>query len=153
MKLTFSDLLKSGGLAKEKSIGWDQIEKYLSRARKDLQTGRKIIAIDEAVAMDLVYKAMFHAANALVRSYGFRPGRIGQHKAMVTASGRILGEKAEIYILRFDKLRQKRNYFEYCAGFLSSRQEIENSLKEVKGFINLVENQLHDRNPQKKLFK
>jgi len=152
MKFDFNDLIKAGGLIKEEKIGFDQVARFLKRARKDLLTAKKIISTDEAVALDLVYKAMFHSANALIRFLGFRPGRIGQHKAIIRATERILGKSAEIYILRFDKLRQKRNYFEYGAGFASSKTEIENNLKEADKFIDLVEKFLEKKSSQRKLF-
>jgi len=151
MKLEFSDLIRSGGLIKEEEIGLDQVRRFLKRARKDLLTAKKVIGSDGAVALDLVYKAMFHSANALIRYFGLRPGRIGQHKAIIRATERILGKPAEIYILRFDKLRQKRNYFEYGAGFVSSKTEIENGLVEAEKLINLIENFLEEKNSQKKL--
>lgn len=151
--MNFNDLIKIGGLIREEKIGWDQVEKFLDRAKKDLLSAKKILPSDEAVALDLVYKAMFHASNALIRSFGLRPGKIGQHKAAIEATQRILGKPAEIFILRFDKLRQKRNYFEYGAGFLSSKSEILNSLVEAKKFITLIEVFLKKENPQKSLFR
>jgi len=152
MKMNFADLLKSGGLIRERAIGWDQVERFLSLARKDLATAQKILPTDAPVSLDLVYKAMFHASNGLLHSFGFRPGKVAQHKAVIRATERILGRKAEVFIFRFDKLRQKRNYFEYGAGFISSKEEIKNSLKEAKKFIDLVGSFLKEKNPQKKLF-
>lgn len=152
MKLMIEDLLRAGGLTKEKAIGWDQVEKYLKRAKKDIVSAKIMLAQDAPVSLDLVYKSMFHCANALIRSFGLRPGRISQHKSVITACKRILGEDAEIFIIRFNKLRQKRNYFEYGAGFLSSKEEIKNSLVEANKFINLVEKFLKNKNPQKQLF-
>jgi uncharacterized protein (UPF0332 family) len=152
MKVFFTDLIRSGGLIREKAIGWDQVEKYLKRAKKDLISARLILAKDAPVAMDLVYKSMFHSANALIRSLGLRPGRISQHKAVIAACERILGREGKIFILRFNKLRQKRNYFEYGAGFLSSKEEIKNSLIEAEKFIHLIEVFLKNTNPQKQLF-
>jgi uncharacterized protein (UPF0332 family) len=148
MKNKFNDLIRKGGLMKEGKIGKDQAKRFLSRARKDLKTARKILSSDEAVALDLVYKSMFHAANALIRSFGLRPGRTGQHKAVIQACEKILDKPANVYILRFDKLRQKRNYFEYGAGFLSSRTEIKNSLIEAEKFIEIIEKHLSRVNPQ-----
>ncbi len=150
--MDFKDLIARGGLVREKQIGFDQVEKYLKRARKDLSTARKILAIDLPAALDLTYKAMFHSANGLIRLYSLRPGRIGQHKALVEATGRILGKPAAMLILKFDKLRQKRNYFEYGAGFRSSKEEVKKTIKSAKDFLALVEKTIQAKNPQKKLF-
>jgi len=150
--MNFKDLIAKGGLVRDKQIGFDQVKRYLKRARKDLSTARIILNSDTPAALDLVYKAMFHSANGLIRFYGLRPGRISQHKAVVEGTGRILGRSAEVLVLKFDKLRQKRNYFEYGAGFISSRTEVENSLKEADKFIDLVEEFLEKKSSQRKLF-
>ena len=138
-------------MVRERQIGLDQVIRYLKRARKDLLTARKILEIDTPAALDLIYKAMFHSANGLIRFYGLRPGRISQHKAVVEATGRILGRPADILVLKFDKLRQKRNYFEYGAGFRSSKEEIENAQKFARRFLKLVERHIQEKDPQKKL--
>ena len=151
--MTFKDLIAKGGLVREKQIGFDQVERYLKRARKDLSTARKILDIDTPAALDLIYKSMFHSANGLIRFYGLRPGRIGQHKAVVEATGRILGEPAEVLVLKFDKLRQKRNYFEYGAGFRGSKEEVENAREFAKRLLQLIEKHIQEKNPQKRLFK
>ena len=151
--MAFKDLIVKGGLIKERQIGFDQVERYLKRARKDLSTARKILKIDTPAALDLIYKAMFHSANGLIRFYGLRPGRISQHKAVVEAVGRVLGKPADILVLKFDKLRQKRNYFEYGAGFRSSKEEVKSSLGFARKFLQLVEEHIQKKNPQKKLFE
>lgn len=149
--MNFKDLIAQKGLVKEEKIERDQIERYLKRAKKDLITARKILNIDEAVALDLVYKSMFHAANGLIRLFYLRLGKIRQHKAVIEATRRILGKKAEVLILEFDKLRQKRNYFEYGAGFKGSKGEIKNALSYAERFLGTVEQYVGQKNPQKKL--
>ncbi|OGG08739.1 hypothetical protein A2154_03970 [Candidatus Gottesmanbacteria bacterium RBG_16_43_7] len=144
-------LIDEGGLVIEKSIGWDQINKYLTRALKDLETAQKLIKVDEAVAMDLVYKALFHASNALIRANGVRPGKIRQHKAVVRAASIFLGKKANKYILRYEKLRIKRNEFEYGAVFRSSQSEINNGIKDTRKYIQMIKSFLLQKNPQKHL--
>lgn len=150
--MDFKDLIAKRGLIREKQIGFDQVKRYLQRARKDLSTAEKVLKIDTPVALDLIYKAMFHSANGLIRLYGLRPGRIAQHKAVVQATGRILDKEAEILIMKFNKLRQKRNYFEYGAGFKSSKEEVENAVGFAKKFLFLIEKHVQEKNPQKKLF-
>lgn len=149
--LFIKKLIDQGGLVKEKAIGWDQVKQYLKRAEKDLKTAKEIIDIDEAVTLELVYKSMFHTANALVRAHGLRPGKIRQHKAVIIASQILLGAVADEFILRFDKLRIKRNEFEYGAISRTSHTEIINGLKAASEFHYLVEKILKTKNPQTEL--
>ncbi len=68
--MIYKDLVAEGKLKKEKAIGSDQRHRFISRAKKDIDTARIIVASDEGAALTLVYDAMFHAANALIRSQG-----------------------------------------------------------------------------------
>jgi len=135
----FSDLIKQGSLKEENGIGQDQVIKLLNRAKKDLETAKSLIDTDEAVAMTMVYDAMFHSANALIRLYNLRPGKVRQHIGLIEATSRILGEEFKDYIFRFDKLRIKRNQFEYQAVFNFSRIQIENNLTEAEKFVDIIE--------------
>lgn len=149
--MNFKDLIAQRGLEIEEKIEFDQTERYLKRARKDLVTAKKVLVMDEAVALDLIYKAMFHAANGLLRLFHLRPGKIRQHKAVIEATKRILGNKYEVLILEFDKLRQKRNYFEYGANFNGSKEELENAFSYTEKFLKVVERYVEEKNPQKRL--
>lgn len=113
----FSDLISQGSLKEEKKIGHDQINRLINRAKKDLETAKSLLESDEAVSMTMVYNALFHSANALIRFYGYRPGKVRQHAGLIEATSRILGKETKDYILRFNKLRKKRNLLEYQAIF------------------------------------
>lgn len=141
----FSDLTAQGSLKEERKIGQDQVIKLINRAKKDLETARSLLNSDQAVAMTMVYSSMFHSANALVRLYGFRPGKIRQHAGLIEATSRILGEEIKDYIFRFDKLRIKRNLFEYQAIFDFSKIQIENNLVEAEKFVNIIEKFIADK--------
>jgi hypothetical protein len=52
--LIYKDLVAEGKLKKEKAIGIDQIYRFISRAKKDLDTARIIVASDEGAALTLV---------------------------------------------------------------------------------------------------
>ncbi|MBI4431148.1 MAG: hypothetical protein HY587_05505 [Candidatus Omnitrophica bacterium] len=84
-KIDLSDLIREGQIQEEPSIGWDQVEQLIRRAFEDLKSADRNMPFDEPGAMDFIYKAMFHAANALLRSYGFRPGATRQHQGVITA--------------------------------------------------------------------
>src|SRR3989338_6819807 len=93
------DLIGEGQIQKEPGIGWDQVERLKKRAFEDLKSSERNLHLDEPGAMDFIYKAMFHAGNALIRSYGFRPGATRQHQGVITAVGRILGQEYKTLIL------------------------------------------------------
>jgi uncharacterized protein (UPF0332 family) len=141
----FSDLIKQESLKEEKNIGQDQVMKLLNRAKKDLQTAKSLLDDDEAVAMTMVYDAMFHSANALIRLYNLRPGKVRQHIGLIEATSRILGTEVKDYIFRFDKLRIKRNQFEYQAIFDFSRIQIDNNLAEAEKFVDIIEKFITER--------
>jgi uncharacterized protein (UPF0332 family) len=101
--------------------------------------------------MDLVYKSMFHASNALIRSQGYRPGSFQQHKGIVEALSRTLDKNSFGLIGNFDSLRKKRNNFEYQAIFRSSKSEIKESIYMADKLISKIENLIDKQNPQQKL--
>ena len=148
-KVDFSDLIRNGQIQEEPSIGWDQVERLIKRAFEDLKSAERNLPVDEPGAMDFVYKAMFHSANALIRSYGLRPGTTKQHLGVISAAERILGEKYSALILKFDRLRKRRNQFEYQGIFEMGRQELSDSMNQAKQFVETVKQFLHEKNPQK----
>jgi len=146
--LNYKDLVAEGKLKKEKAIGIDQIQRFIGRAKKDLETVKIIVANDEGAALTLIYNAMFHAANALIRYQGYRPGNKLQHIGIIEAVRRTLGEDFKAIIFKFDKLRVKRNKFEYQAIYNISKTQLINDIKDAGIFIKVVEKYLRDRNPQ-----
>jgi hypothetical protein len=58
------DLIQEGQIQEESGIGWDQVERLIKRAFEDLKSAERNLPFDEPGAMDFIYKAMFHAANA-----------------------------------------------------------------------------------------
>lgn len=52
--MIYKDLVAEGKLKKEKAIGIDQIHRFISRAKKDLDTARIIVVSDEGAALTLV---------------------------------------------------------------------------------------------------
>jgi len=143
------DLIREGQIQEEPGTGWDQVERLIKRAFEDLKSSERNLPFDEPGAMDFIYKAMFHAGNALIRSYGFRPGATRQHQGVITAVGRILGPEYKTLILKFDKLRKRRNEFEYQGLFAMGREELKDSIGQAKQLVAAIRKSLEDSNPQK----
>ncbi len=143
------DLIQEGQIQEEPGIGWDQVERLIKRAFEDLKSAERNLPFDEPGAMDFIYKAMFHAGNALIRSYGFRPGATRQHQGVITSVGRILGPEYKALILKFDKLRKRRNEFEYQGIFAMGREELKDSIEQAEQLVAAIRKALQDSHPQK----
>ena len=149
-KIDLRDLIQEKQIQEEPNIGWDQVERLLKRSFEDLKSAERNLPFDEPGAMDFIYKAMFHAANALIRSYGFRPGATRQHQGVISAVGRILGTESQVLILKFDKLRKRRNQFEYQGIFEMGREELKNSIEQANELVGVIRQELEKSNPQKR---
>ena len=147
MKLDYKDLIAEGKLKQEKAIGIDQVKRFLKRAKKDLETA-KSIEDDDGAALALVYDSMFHAANAMIRYQGYRPGIKFQHIGLIEAVKRTIGEDFNELILKYDKLRIKRNKFEYQAIYNITKTQLKNNIKDAEKFVEIIEKYLKDRDPQ-----
>lgn len=101
--------------------------------------------------MDLIYKSIFHSANALLRLQGFRPGDRRQHAGVLEAVRRTLGKKAESLLNQYDRLRRVRNKFEYQALFSLSSAELRTTLRQSKELVNLIMDKMQKDHPQLKL--
>lgn len=136
------DLIDAGQLKREPKAGSDQVARLIERARKDLESAHRLLDGDPAGAMDLIYKAYFHAANALLRQFGYRPGAVRQHIGVLTATERILGDEHDQLIALFDRLRKRRNEFEYQAVFEMGRTDLDLTFDAANRFLELVQKQL-----------
>lgn len=64
---------QDAGFIKRESIGFDQVEKQLVRARKDLKVAEMNLDIDTEVSYNYVYLTMLRTARTLMFSYSYRP--------------------------------------------------------------------------------
>lgn len=147
--MDYSDLVKENKLKKEPDIGFDQIERLLKRSRKDLVTARQLIEKDEGLAAAAIYDAMFHAANALIRMQGYRPGTVRQHIGVIEAVKRTLSKNAKNLIIKFDSMRVTRNKFEYQAIFDMSTAQLNKSLQDAEELAKMIAAYIFAKNPQK----
>ena len=146
--LNYKDLVKEGKLKEEPKIRFDHIERLIRRSKKDLVTAKKLIDIDEGVALTIIYDAMFHSASALIRSQGYRPGYKSQHMGVIEAVKRTLGAEFELLIIKFNKLRINRNKFEYQAVFSMPKTQLLKALMDAKKFVSVIEKYVQEKNPQ-----
>ena len=149
--MNFDDLVRKESLKKVLRIDWQMVLRLIERAKKDLKTAKKNLNDDEPTALDLVYKSMFHAANALIQFQGYRPGKVRQHIGVIEAIERTLGVEIRPIIRKFDRLRQKRNEFEYQGLYRGTKTEIINGFHDAKILIEKIEAYIHAKNPQGKI--
>jgi len=136
---------------KQKS-DFSQIFKYFRAARRKVEIAAKILNIGEEAAFQVAYEAMIKASIGLMLSYGIRP-RIGlnYHKNVIKFAGKILGTEFASLIRTFDYMRKKRNRFIYEVDTIITQKEAEDSIKIAKKYLNIIENIIQKKNPQKKL--
>lgn len=151
MNRNYEDLVGSGRLKPVAGRGSDQATRLLRRAARDLRTAELLFTNDEAAAMDLIYKSIFHAANALLRLQGFRPGDRRQHAGVVEAVRRTLGKNAESLLTSYDRLRRNRNKFEYQAIFSMSSSELRATPRQSKELVTLITNKIMKDHPELEL--
>ena len=149
--MTYKEFVKKGLLKKEK-IGFDQINKVLERAHRNIK-GARLLArnSDKEGGFEFAYEAMLLAGRALVFSYGLRPRAVGSHKIVIDFTEKALGKEYRILIQKFGKMRRKRNYLIYGIGLIISATETKNAIKTAEMFIKKIKEIIQKENPQKRL--
>ena len=149
--MSYQELVEKGLLRKEK-IGFNQIDKVLERAYRNIKSAETLLKDgDEEGSFQFAYQAMLLAGRGLVFSYGLRPRAIGSHKIVVDFAEKVLGREYKILVRKFDKMRRKRNYLIYGIGLAISKTETENAIKTAEEFIEKAKGVVEKKNPQKKL--
>jgi len=149
--MNYREFIKKG-LVEEKNIGFDQINKLLERAFKNIKSARILVKNDDKEgAFRFAYEAMLLAGRALVFSYGFRPRSIGSHKIVVDFASEAMGENYKILIQKFDRIRRKRNYLIYGIGLAISNSEADNAINTAKEFVEVIKKFIKEKNSQTEL--
>ena len=65
MKMNYDYLVNNEQLKQERNIKFDQIERLITQAKKDLLDAKEAMKFSQTLALDSVYKSMFHAANVI----------------------------------------------------------------------------------------
>lgn len=148
--MNFQNFIRKNLLKKE-NIGFDQIEKQIQRAYKDLKSAEVLLASDDAGAYQFAYNAMLHAGRALLFVKGYRPTVEKSHKTVVDCVKIILGERFQILIEKFDRMRKARHTIIYDISEISGT-EARNALKSAGDFVGKIAEIIQKKSPQKKLF-
>ena len=149
--MNYQEFVKRGLLKPEK-IGFDQINRIINRANRNLKSAKTLIKDgDEEGGFRFAYEAMLLAGRSLVFSFGLRPRAIGSHKIVVDFVEKILGKEYKILTQKFNKMRKERNYLIYGIGLTISKTEAENAIKTAEKFIEKIKQVIQKKNPQRKL--
>jgi len=143
------DFLKRG-LIKKQNMNFNQIEKLILRAYKDLDVARINLKIDEEVAYNYAYLSMLRCGRALLFLKGFRPVDGQQHKTVIEIVCLILGDEFKGLIEKFDRMRRKRHQFTYDPFLPVSKEEAEGALKTAENFVKIVSEFVKKENSQQK---
>ena len=81
--MNYNDLINQG-LLKQDNIGFDQINRVIERAYKNIKSAKVLLDNDdEEGAFRFAYDAMLLAGRALIFSYNLRPRAEGSHKIVI----------------------------------------------------------------------
>jgi len=150
--MNYNDLINQG-LLKQDNIGFDQINRVIERAYKNIKSAKVLLDNDdEEGAFRFAYDAMLLAGRALIFSYNLRPRAEGSHKIVVDFIERVLGAEAKILVNKFDKMRKKRHYLIYGISGSVSGTEANNAIENALELLDRIKKEIQDKNPQQTLF-
>jgi len=139
----------SKSLIKKQEVGFDQIDKMIKQANKELNTCIKILEISSELSYTSAYSAMLYAGRALMLLKGYRAIGVNKHKTVVEFIGVYVGEDYKILMEKFDNMRKKRNLLTYEPWRLNiSKTDAENAIKLAKEFVFFIMDKVKEENPQ-----
>ena len=145
--MPFDSYLRKG-LLKRQRVNFQQIDKQIVRAKKDLGTSRLLLAKDPEWAATIAYHAMLRAGRALLFSKGYLPADGGQHKTVVELTHQLLGKGYVSLVERFETMRRKRRIFFYKSDPFGTLTEAENALQAASQLIHVIQRMIRKENPQ-----
>jgi uncharacterized protein (UPF0332 family) len=144
----FEELEEKGRIQKIK-VNFKQIHNFLFRSRKDLQTSKANLMIDEEWSYTIAYHAVLRAGRALMMSFGYRPRGRDQHTTVVRFTSIVFGDQLKDLIRNFDRMRRKRHDFIYEPDRPISRQEAEQSIKDADELVKQIWLVVKKKDPKK----
>lgn len=152
MEQFVQELIRKKLISKEK-MGFDQVEKLISRAHQDIKVAEANFSIDHEATYNYAYLSMLRAGRALIFSHGYRPIDGQQHKTTVEISAFILGENYKNLTEKFDRMRRTRNKFTYeSLAIPLSNGKVTSAIENAKTFLKKITELIQFKNPQKTLF-
>lgn len=148
------DALKELGILEERAFETTEIMGLVIRAERDLMTARLLEDKDEEWSFAAAYLAMARSARALIMSEGFRPKGARSrdtHKAVVTATGVLLGDQYKSLINKLDRMRRKYQNFMEESGRIISRYEAGQAIKDADEFLAIVNGRVREKYSQMSL--
>jgi uncharacterized protein (UPF0332 family) len=130
--------LEGKGLIEPVQYGPGQIAANLARAARDLSTATATMPIDAEWAYAIAYHSMLRAGRALMFSKGWRPKERDQHKTVVEFCAGILGAEYQRLVLRFNRMRVRRNDFVYEPERPIPHIEAIQSLESAREFVERI---------------
>lgn len=137
--------LESRGLIEPVQYGPGQIAANLSRAVRDLTTAAATMPLDAEWAYAIAYHAMLRAGRALMFANGWRPKGRDQHKTVVEFCAGILGAEYQRLVLRFNRMRVRRNDFIYEPERPIPHVEATQSLESAREFVERISATIAER--------
>ncbi len=113
---------------------FDQVDRLLASASKDVGNVRRFLEIDENRAFGVAYDVIFKTALALMRAHSYRPAASLQHKTTLEFCEAVLDKSWRDALDYFDDMRQKRNRLTYEGDVIVGRAEVEAALAEATRF-------------------
>lgn len=150
-KYSKDQLLKEGCI-KNCPVDYKAILKLIDRAYVDIETANRNLDKDNDCTYNYAYNAMLHSGLALMFNEGYRPEIKNKHLTIVQFVSLILGEKFGKLVNDYDFMRRKRHTLIYEPGIPCSFKEAENALLSAKGFVEIIDKKIKEKNPQKGLF-
>lgn len=136
------------GFLKKQEPNFQQIQKQIKRAYKDLKTAKHTLEYDPEWAATMAYQAMLRGGRALLFAHGFLPADGAQHRTVVELTGEILGDKYANLVRHFNKFRKKRNLFFYDSEDTGNLQEARKALEVSKELLDKIKKCIEQLNPQ-----
>lgn len=147
----FQEFIDSG-LIKEEKIDFALTKKVIAKARRGIKSSLLLLADgDSEGSYELAYEAMLLAGRSLVFSYNYRPRAVGSHKIVVDFVRKVLNDKKDKLVFKFDKMRKNRHYLIYGAGLAISETEAKNAISSASALLEEIEKIIEKKNPQGKL--
>jgi len=136
------------GLVKEQRPNFDQIAQQIVRAQKDLKTFGVVLSSDPEWACTIAYQAMLRMGRALMFSQGYLPADGQQHKTVVEITGKLLGNKFNLLVQYFDRMRRNRNNFFYDSLDTNNEAQAKKAFETAGELLKIVKDTIRKSNHQ-----